>query len=371
MKSYNTEVKFTKKSAKVLFRLLRHYIRQSLKDFYDCGESFLALCHLAKIHGLAPILFDILQKQSQLQERYPQAFEQLKKSYMVSIAQSIQQEMGLEEIRDTFRCREVPILFFKGAQVRAFYPVPELRTMGDMDALIVESDREKAHQFMLELGYICEQSESDVWVYRKGMIIIEMHTKVAGNGISNQFDYAGFFADAMEHAVEENGSLYFEPEYHFCFLIYHIAKHLSSTGAGIRMFLDIAIFLRHYGKEFDWDKANRYLKEASLEGTASAVYALCDRWFGTRLSGERRISDELLNELEDYIIHGGTFGFETVSAKYSCGFPDPQVLPIIVVERYLDYFTTIMEDRLWQVLAKPGFRWRNRSGLSMNAARAA
>ena len=60
-----------------------------------------------------------------------------------------------------------------------------------------------------------------------------------------------------------------------------------------------------------------------------------------------------------------------VSAKYSCGFPDPQVLPIIVVDRYLDYFTTIMEDRLWQVLAKPGFRWRNRSGLSMNAARAA
>ena len=42
-----------------------------------------------------------------------------------------------------------------------------------------------------------------------------------------------------------------------------------------------------------------------------------------------------------------------VSVKYSYGFPDPQVLPIIVVDRYLDYFTTIMEDRLWQVLAKP------------------
>ena len=44
---------------------------------------------------------------------------------------------------------------------------------------------------------------------------------------------------------------------------------------------------------------------------------------------------------------------QKVSAKYSCGFPDPQVSFIIVVDRYLDYFTTIMEDRLWQVLAKP------------------
>lgn len=60
-----------------------------------------------------------------------------------------------------------------------------------------------------------------------------------------------------------------------------------------------------------------------------------------------------------------------VSAKYSCGFLNPQVLSIIVVDRYLDYFTTMMEDRLWQVLAKPVFRWRNRSGLSMNADRAA
>ena len=54
-----------------------------------------------------------------------------------------------------------------------------------------------------------------------------------------------------------------------------------------------------------------------------------------------------------------------VSVKYSCGFPDPQVFPIIVVDRYLDYFTTIMEDRLWEVLAKPVSRCRNRSGLSM------
>ena len=43
----------------------------------------------------------------------------------------------------------------------------------------------------------------------------------------------------------------------------------------------------------------------------------------------------------------------TVSAKYSCGFSNLLDSSIIVDERYLDYFTTIMEDRLWQLLAKP------------------
>lgn len=64
------------------------------------------------------------------------------------------------------------------------------------------------------------------------------------------------------------------------------------------------------------------------------------------------------------------FGLK-VSAKYSCGFSNPQISPIIAADRYLDYFTTIMEDRLWQVLARPAFRWWNRSDLSMNAVRAA
>lgn len=35
-----------------------------------------------------------------------------------------------------------------------------------------------------------------------------------------------------------------------------------------------------------------------------------------------------------------------VSAKYSCGFSIFLVSSIIVDERYLDYFTTITEDRL-------------------------
>lgn len=87
-----------------------------------------------------------------------------------------------------------------------------------------------------------------------------------------------------------------------------------------------------------------------------------------------KILNFILESSSIFIVISSSFAvisFLTVSAKYSCGFPDPQALPIIVVDRYLDYFTTIMEDRLWQVLAKPVFRWRNRFGLSMNAARAA
>lgn len=106
---------------------------------------------------------------------------------------------------------------------------------------------EQAHGLMTDLGYECESDKGDVWVYRRGSVSIEMHTRIAGNCI------------------------FLSREYHFCFLIYHIAKHLSSTGAGIRMFLDIAVFLRCYGKEFDWKQAEELLRGSGLSRTAGAM----------------------------------------------------------------------------------------------------
>ena len=73
------------------------------------------------------------------------------------------------------------------------------------------------------------------------------------------------------------------------------------------------------------------------------------------------------NLVENAIKYNHSGGQVTVTAYKAVSYThlDPQVLPIIVVDRYLDYFTTIMEDRLWQVLAEPVSRWRNRSGLSL------
>lgn len=310
MRDTKTENHFSRETVRQLCDVLKTHVFEKREDPFRCEGSFSALCDLAQIHGLAPILYYTVKGNSEA-AGHEREYAQLKRNYMISVACSVRQEMSLQEIREKFRAMNLPILFFKGAQIREFYPVPQLRTMGDMDALIAEKDREKAHEVMLESGYTCGQSGGDVWVYRKDTTVIEMHTKVAGNGISNQFDYAGFFADAMNHCAEEDGKLYFEKEYHFCFLIYHIAKHLSSTGAGIRMFLDIAVFLQHYGVEFNRDLAEKLLRKTKLEGTAAAVFGLCDRWFGTSFTRGTGLPENVLDELEDYVIHGGTFGFQT------------------------------------------------------------
>ena len=282
------------------------------KDVYpDCGNELEDLLYLAQIHSLGPVIYYMLQGQrKQLMEQKPELFQRMQRAYHSAVYVSVTQEASRAEIEEAFQNAGIRLVFFKGAQLRQLYPVPELRTMGDMDCLICPEDREKAHRLMCQLGYKRQEQEGAVWVYSMGTIVVEMHTKIARNGLGNGCDYQEFFSDAMEHTKMQNGKLCFESEYHVCYLIYHIAKHLSSTGAGVRMIADIAAILHCDQGDIDWEFVQRQLEQAQLWETALAIYGLCNRWFGIDTPASYRGPEWVLDALEAYIVSGGTFGFE-------------------------------------------------------------
>lgn len=302
------------KSIQTFFSILKDYINQQEMDTFatPMTEELLDdLCYLGAIHSVAPVLYYMFRtREKELADLWPEQMNWLRQQYIFAVTRSINQEIGKKEIQEAFRSQGIPVIFFKGIQIRSFYPVPETRTMGDLDCLICEEDRGRAHELMTDLGYSCSADQGNVWVYQKGMVVIEMHSRIAGNNISNGVDYMQFFSDAVNQIAEEDEELCLKREYHFCFLIYHIAKHISSTGAGVRMFMDLVIFLKHYGMTFDKEKAERMLKEASLDKVAVTIENLCDRWFDFGW-GEEEMPEEVLNELEEYVVAGGTFGFAT------------------------------------------------------------
>ena len=281
----------------------------------DCSNELEDLLYLAQIHSLGPVIYHMLQGQrKQLMEQKPELFQRMQRAYHSAVYVSVTQEASRAEIEEAFQNAGIQLVFFKGAQLRQLYPVPELRTMGDMDCLIRREDRAKAHQLMIQLGYECQVDAEPVWMYNRNGIVIEMHTLLAAKDIGNGVDYEFFFSDAMEHVMKKNGKLCLGKEYHLCYLIYHIAKHLCSTGAGVRMIADIGAFLHNYRNQLDWDKVEKMLRQSQLWGTALAVYGLCQRWFGVKTPVFVPASEKVLDELETYIVAGGTFGFETHDA---------------------------------------------------------
>ena len=148
-------------------------------------------------------------------------------------------------------------ILFKGFVLRQYYPVPELRTYGDVDIIIGREDRQKSDQLMLELGFTRKDDWEPSFSYLRDTEYYEFHSRIIGLDVTDKADFVTYFADILPHTrpatvVEQPLALEFTPEFHFIYLLTHIAKHINGSGAGVRMYLDIAFFLRHFENTLDW-----------------------------------------------------------------------------------------------------------------------
>lgn len=201
-------------------------------------------------------------------------------------------------------------LLFKGFIVRELYSIPELRTFGDIDFLIRKKDRQKMHQFMLDNGYTVHDDWEPVYSYVKGQEYYEVHSHVMEIDISDKADYRGYFEHIWEHAVCKGGHSYeLDIEYHLLYLLTHLAKHINSSGAGIRMYVDIALYLKQYRDEIDWDHFRQELHTLAFEDYVNMVFTAIEQWFDVPSPIPLRPVDPSV--MEDYLnftMDGGVFG---------------------------------------------------------------
>ncbi len=168
----------------------------------------------------------------------------------------------------------------KGFVLREYYPVPELRSYGDIDLVIHPADRQRCHELMKGLGFRTETDWEPVYSYRRGEEYYEFHTRIMEVDVSDKADYRGYFDDVWSHVAQKNGkTLQLTPEYHFLYLITHLAKHLVGSGAGLRMYLDLAAFIRHFGNTLDWAAVRRELETLRLWPFANMALTLVQRGF--------------------------------------------------------------------------------------------
>lgn len=218
----------------------------------------------------------------------------------------------IKEVTEMLSKATIDHVLFKGSVVKDFYPVPEFRSFGDVDILIQKDQRKNSRKLFSSNGY----EESDPWEpvfnYRKGREYYEVHTKLLETEIPGKPSCKDFFMDPWRHVKLKDGHTYvFTPEFHFVYLLTHIAKHLTSSGAGIRMYLDLAVFIQHYDNSLDWSLIHEYLLKMELLGFAHTALFAVKQWFGvdSPLSEEER-DGSFMEQFAESTLYGGTFGFE-------------------------------------------------------------
>ncbi len=197
----------------------------------------------------------------------------------------------------------IALLPFKGWAVKDCWPVPELRSMGDLDVLIHTADREQTDAILKELGYARYINNHAVWTYTERDVKLEIHDHMFYEYLANDFDYRGYFDRAWERGTDAGFQL--------CFLLTHMAKHITNSGLGFRFFLDLVFFCRANGAALNWDRVRGELDTLRLSDFAATCFALCRAWFGYESPmAERTLDPGFYAFATEKMFRDGVFGLE-------------------------------------------------------------
>ena len=288
-------------------RLLGAYLREESPDIGDDAD-WKALLSLSQIHCVSGIIGYMARKYSLCRdEACSAAFRNYYLSTIVmfsrryELAQALIQELeqaGIDHI------------LMKGFVLRDYYQVPELRTFSDIDIVIRPSDREKAHALMLSLNYTVKDNWEPVYSYHRKEEYYEFHTGIIDGDVTEEADYVGYFADPWPNASPISAHSYrFTPEYHFLYMLTHTAKHIHHSGAGIRLYLDIAAFVLRHGDHLDWHWVEGQLRELKLFDFANVVLCAVEQWFGiARPAVFPGAPETVLADFTLFTLEAGIFG---------------------------------------------------------------
>lgn len=299
---------------KELIRVLAAFIHLE-KITFSPEINWEKFYYLAQIHSIVPIVYYKI-KESGCEFTKTELVRWSSSGKMV-IMQMVQQEYEIAGVIARLNRERILHVMLKGYQLKQYYPVTEFRTRGDVDMLVRMEDRERVDKLLLEMGYEKIHGKGFVWNYQKGMTVIEVHVKLAEGDFWKKVNCEAYFEDAMSHLMdgEQPYTKYLDREYHFLFLMFHLAKHFYSRGAGLRMFLDIAVYLQTFDKEMDWKYIEQELEVLRLNEFTQNVLCACLKWFGVRSRFlKKELTPKLHDELLRYVITGGVYGHQNEDA---------------------------------------------------------
>lgn len=297
-------------NSKYFFALITAFLKETVPP-KPINIDWEKIYYLSHIHFVSAAVYLSVQKIDKDEQPSQNILKRFKSDFFNTTLRYEEQEKAYEEITKKLNEEKIQHLFFKGTVLREYYPVKQMRTLGDIDFLLHEKDRNAVNEALLEIGY---KNITNIghWQYVKGKLLIEAHDKLMYSEINEKADYISYFQNAWNNAnAEENSYTYkLNIEYHLIFVLTHIAKHFYGLGCGVRMILDIAVIINEFGDILDYTYLWKELKKLKLDVFAKNIFELCAGCFEVYVPGsEVEMDNETFEAISNYILEGGTFGF--------------------------------------------------------------
>lgn len=265
-------------------------------------KSFL---EMLTIHGLVGYFYETIDPKSFKEPKYLLKFKQIFQSY---ISKDVKQQAVIENLETIFKLEQIPFIFLKGVKLKKLYPNTYERTMGDIDILVKKNDFSKAKQILENNQFKYLSATTHHHVYESSSLIeVELHQSITSNV---DYDSKGLLDNCWNYVLDNNGVLSFDPSFEYVYLLTHLARHIKTSGVGLRNIIDLEVYLNAYQKDMDLDKLDSLLNQVGLKTMHERFISLLDALYREKPVTE---SDDFIF---NYILKSGVHGLGKEHAYY-------------------------------------------------------
>lgn len=225
------------------------------------------------------------------------------------IQQDEKQKSLIAEIREIFQSNHIDFMFLKGTKLKSIYPSTFMRGMGDIDVL-VRSDLDQIKAlFQTKEIHLESRTLAHDYYHTKDGLIIEIHPS-----IHKDFNpkYQTYFKEAWNHVTQINEHEYtLNPTFEIVYLLYHLAKHIESSGIGLRSILDIGLYINHYQNDIDEESLKNTLESLHMTKFYDTMVHLNQKYFDIEIQPMTKdftITATLFESITEYFTTSGTHG---------------------------------------------------------------
>ena len=221
----------------------------------------------------------------------------LEKAYM-AVRKSIMYDQEYRRVCERLDEAQIAYLPLKGVILKHLYPSEGLREMTDIDLLVDDDAADRMKPIMRSLGYQSESfrnSNHDVY-QKKPLYVAEIHRTLFDPYVFPEMHQtAERIRGRLTRPDNRSGRLEASHEDFYLMIVLHAFKHYISGGTGLRILMDVYVYLKAFGDVIDFDAVSTEAETCGAGAFERSVRELSRMFFNhDSLSAEQ---SELLDEL--------------------------------------------------------------------------
>lgn len=212
------------------------------------------------------------------------------------ILKETSQLVSVETVLKEFEKAGIKNLPLKGYFMKHLYPQSDFRTMTDVDILVRKKDFKKIRSIFLDCGFEQPQIlKTDEIHFSKDLTYFEVQSNL-NMGTDKYYDDIWSKAQPRENY---EFSYFLTDEDFYIYMVYHCAKHIKAGGLGIRMLMDLYMFLTSKNN-LDFSYIETAFKKLKLVEFEKSLRRTALNWFSEE---ETEIS-----MLGEFVLYCSTLG---------------------------------------------------------------